>query len=419
MALRYLSLAALFLLSACAARGPLACPGTAGVREARVFFATDRKVAAPATANARQFGGDRTDPPTLQMGWERVALGPQHRIGLLDDAVALRPAEVQAAATAAGPRKQELYSSDEQIRAYVRTTLRPAIRASPRPARGRKQVLLFVHGYNSSFDWSVRKTAQLAGDLQLVTCDGASGGVAVAYSWPSQASVLGYLADEENAEWTQQRMVPFLEALSSVAREQGAELQILAHSMGSRVVVRSLAQIAGSRGGASAPLAANVVLLAPDISRPLFDQYFARFVGAIGHLTIYVSSKDRALAISGLLHRSHQRLGFLESTVFAALRFTGNLTGITGRDEHRELGASVARASGTQKIDMIDVSTGLADALGHSYADPRFIDDLRELMYRRTPAGTGARANLEPRNANESLFGLHNERVQYFRLGPK
>jgi esterase/lipase superfamily enzyme len=411
---RLLSLGALLILAGCAARTPIACPGASQPRQARVFFATDRKAGTP------QFTGDRTDPPALRMGWESIGLGPHHRLGLLDSAVAVSPARVQAAASAAGPKHEQLYSSDEQIRSYVRTTLRSAIRSSPSPAGARKQVLLFIHGYNSSFDWSVRKTAQLAADLQMISCDGTSRGVAVAYSWPSQASLIGYLADEENAEWTQQRMVPFLEALAAVTREEGAELQIVAHSMGSRVVVRSLAQIAGTRGGSTgAPLAANVILLAPDISRVLFDQYFARFVGSIGHLTIYVSSKDHALAISGLIHRSHTRLGFLESTVLAALNFTGNLAGLNLGDDHRELGVSVERASATHKIDMIDVSSGLADPLGHSYEDPKFIADVRELVYHRTPPGSGPRSNLEARQVGASLLGLHNERVRYFRLRSK
>jgi esterase/lipase superfamily enzyme len=413
MSVRLLPLGVLLLLTACAARTPIACPGTSQPRQARVLFATDRK---PASTQSG-FTGDRTDPPALQMGWETIALGARHRLGLLDTAVAVAPAQVQEGASAAGPKHQQLYTSDDQIRAYVRTTLRAAIHSSPAPAGSRKQVLLFVHGYNSSFDWSVRKTAQLAADLQMIACDGSARGVPVAYSWPSQASLIGYLADEENAEWTQQRMVPFLEALAAVTREEGAELQIVAHSMGSRVVVRSLAQIAGTGGGRTGvPLAANVILLAPDISRPLFDQYFARFVGAIGHLTIYVSSKDHALAVSGLIHRTHTRLGFLESTVLAALNLTGNLAGLNLGDDHRELGVSVERASATRKIDMIDVSSGLADPLGHSYEDPKFIADLRELIYHHTPPGIAGRNNLEPRQVGASLLGLHNERVRYFRL---
>jgi hypothetical protein len=321
--------------------------------------------------------------------------------------------------TSAG--RQAPPATDAEIRAYVRSTLRSAVRSAPAPKGSPRQVLLFVHGYNSSHSYSVRKTAQLAGDLQLVDCAGQVRGLAVAYSWPSQDSLIGYLADEENAEWTQQRLVPFIEALSEVAREEGAQLQIMAHSMGCRAVVRALAQIPLMRGknARSSIIASNVVLLAPDVSRPLFDQYFARFMPLIGHLTIYVSSRDRALAISGLIHRSHQRLGFLGTALELpgrlAGRLAGGLTNLVDDDDHRELGPSLGHAADPSKIDMIDVSSGLADPLGHSYEDPAFIRDLAEIIYHRTRAGTGGRANLESHALGHEV-GVRGQHVRYFKL---
>ena len=37
---------------------------------------------------------------------------------------------------------------------------------------GRTKVLVFVHGFNNTFEYGIMKTAQLAGDLGLVDCDG-------------------------------------------------------------------------------------------------------------------------------------------------------------------------------------------------------------------------------------------------------
>ena len=76
-----LGLALLLALAGCTSSSPLACPTAAPDRAARVFFATDRKkdTAQTASANGLQFGNDRTEPPALQMGWEKVTLGPQHR----------------------------------------------------------------------------------------------------------------------------------------------------------------------------------------------------------------------------------------------------------------------------------------------------------------------------------------------------
>jgi esterase/lipase superfamily enzyme len=408
------SLVLLLAAGGCATQPQGDCPAqTRGSRVAQVFFATDRQpLAAPASeAGPRRFGPLRTSPPALQMGWDGVILGPGHHLSMMDD-LELTQAKVEAG-SASGHLPLPLERSDQAINAYVGTALRAAIRAAPRIG-SRREVLLFVHGFNTDFDYALEKTGQLAGDLGLVSCTGASQGVAVAYSWPSQAAILSYLADEENAEWTQQRLTPFLEALATICQEEGANLQIIAHSMGCRAVVRSLADVARSCPARHSArlLADQVILLAPDISKDLFGQYVERVLPLVGHITIYVSAKDRALAISSILHGGHYRLGFVEST----LRATLELTGVTGNNE-RQLGEVLADTGPSGKIDMIDVTRGLADAIGHTYEDPAFIRDLRELIYHHTPAGTGGRRNLIRKQVRPTLFGLIGKRVGYFQLG--
>jgi hypothetical protein len=199
-----------------------------------------------------------------------------------------------------------------------------------------------------------------------------------------------------------------LETLSRACQQEHAELHLVAHSMGSRVLIRSLAEIANT--GPAHPIG-HVILLAPDMAQSLFDQYLQRALPLVQHLTIYVSANDRALSLSRILHGGHERVGLIESTLFTAL----TLTGLSGRS-HRELGASPEVAAGG-KVDMIDVSSGLAASFGHSYEDPAFIRDLRALIYHDTPAGTGARSNLEPRSAAKDLFhSLGGRKISYFQL---
>lgn len=405
-----ISVSLLLFGAGCATRAPLACPeAPAAGRTAKVFFATDRRQL-PSGGELR-FGRERTDPPGLHLGWERVALGPGHRLGKVDAAIAITPAHEQNE-SAEGPRPNALRRTDAEIAAFVETRLRPAIRSAPPLRAGRpRQVLVFIHGYNTTFDEAVRKTAQLAGDLELVTCGGEMRGVSVAYSWPAQGTLLSYLADEENAEWTQQRLAPFLQALARVCRQERAELNLVAHSMGARALVRSLADLANAgEPHRREKLADHVILLAPDIGRGLFDQYVERFLPLVGHLTIYVSAKDRALGLSSLLHGGHQRLGLLESTVLAALQITG-----FGRGDHRELGYIAEQGGAPGKIDMIDVSGSFASQLGHSYDDPAFVADLRELLSHDTPAGSGGRGNLQRRELGPSPF-RNVKHLRYFRL---
>jgi esterase/lipase superfamily enzyme len=389
----------------CATRVPPACPTAAPGRAARVYFATDR-ARAPG-GEGLHFGRERTDPPSLHVGWEDVALGPRHGLGSLDAAVAITP-RFEVDSSGAGQDASSLHRSDREIGGFVEGSLRRAIRATQPLAGQPRQVLVFIHGYNNTFDEAVRKAAQLAGDLEMVDCAGRSRGVAIAYSWPAEGALLSYLADEESAEWTQQRLVPFLQTLSRVCQQEHAELHLVAHSMGSRVLVRSLADIANT--GLSHPIG-HVILLAPDMAKSLFDQYLERALPLVQDLTIYVSAKDRVLSLSRIVHGGHERVGLIESTLFTAL----SLTGLTGHS-HRELGPAPSFAA-SGKVDMIDVSSGLAGTFGHSYEDPVFIHDLRELIYHNTRAGSGARSNLKQRTAAKDLFhSLSGNKISYFEL---
>lgn len=412
-----LALALLLLCGGCSTPAPLACPQQGGrTRTATVYFATDRK-AVPGPRLA--FSSAPTDPPQLHLGWERVALGAGHRVGKVDAAVA-RTGEFVVISPGGERAPESLRQTDAAIEQFIQTKVRTTIRktAPPRPG-SKRQILVFIHGYNNSFDEAIRKTAQLAGDLELVNCEGEARGVAIAYTWPSASSVFGYLADEESAEWTQQRLAPFLGALARVCREERVELQVIAHSMGSRALVRSLADLANSAqdGVPAGPLFDQIILLAPDIGKGIFDQYLERMLPLVDHLTIYVSANDGALTLSRILHGGHRRLGLLESSVLAALELTGipELTRLTGR-EQRRLRDLPEDARGT-KVDMIDVSEGIAARLGHSYEDPEFIADLKELIYNHTPAGTGARSNLTPGKMKSDLFrNVGAGRPHYFRL---
>lgn len=407
--LRAITVTALLLQFGCTVRAPRACPDATG-RVATVFYATDRQTAVEATS--KQYSGDRSNPPALQLGREQVALGPSHRLGQLDSAVKVLPSSAVVA-----PKRlahDGLRFSDSAAEKFATDRLRAAIRAcKPATPGGKRQVLVYVHGFNNSFDEAIRKTAQLGGDLGLVDCNGEAKGVFIAYSWPTLGGVFSYVADEENAEWTQQRLVPFLGAVSRVCRSERANLVIVAHSMGARAIVRSLAELSQRpEAGRSGILADHVILLAPDIGKGLFEQYAERFMPRIGHMTIYVSARDRALAISSFLHGGRHRLGLFGSTVIAALELTGLKV-----DDHRYLVQSAALKENAAKIDMIDVSAGFANQFGHTYNDPDFIQDARALIGGNVTPGAGDRSNLQAREIKPGMFqGGAANRLRYFKL---
>jgi esterase/lipase superfamily enzyme len=166
---------------------------------------------------------------------------------------------------------------------------------------GSKQqdVLVYVHGFNNTFPYAVRRIAQLAHDLGF-------NGVPVAYSWPSQATTGGYTADEATAERSWPRLKEFLH---TVALKSGAtRVHIIAHSMGSRLISRALADLNAESSGAG-PVYRQLILAAPDIDESVFrDQIADRLSWVPTRVTLYACSEDLALCVSEQLH-ADTRLG--------------------------------------------------------------------------------------------------------------
>ncbi len=224
-------------------------------------------------------------------------------------------------------------------------------------ASSRRELLVFVHGYNVAFDHAVRRTAQIAYDLQFK-------GPAVCYSWPSHGGLLQYAADETNVEWT----VPHLKQFLTELREKsGANaINLVAHSMGTRALTNALRDFA-RESQASDTLFHQVVLAAPDIDAEVFRRDLAPAMTKIaGRVTLYASSNDQALRVSRKLH-AYPRAG--------------------------ESGENLVVAPG---IDTIDVSAVDTSLLGHSYYgdNDSIITDLFHLVHDALPPHL--RAGLHP-----------------------
>lgn len=157
-------------------------------------------------------------------------------------------------------------------------------------ASTRKEVFVFIHGYNTSFEGAALRTAQLAVDMNL---DGAP----ILYSWPSRASLLAYAADTRTVADTA-LLDDVAGFLTQVARQTGAErVHLVAHSMGNRVLLRALDRIAASPQ-AGPPLFDEVILAAADVAVDEFDATWPRITPTADRFTLYASRRDRALQVS-------------------------------------------------------------------------------------------------------------------------
>jgi esterase/lipase superfamily enzyme len=204
--------------------------------------------------------------------------------------------------------------------------------------------LLFIHGYNVSFEDAIFRTAQLAVDLKFP-------GAPITFSWPSSADPLKYTFDEQNAEAS----IPALrEVLEDLATRSGARrIHIIAHSMGNRVLAGAMRSMPVGVRETNKQMFREVVLAAPDIdSRVFTDQILPHINENAQHCTLYASNRDRALLMSRYFH-NYQRLGETEPELIVA--------------------------SGMDTIDASLVDTSL---LGHSYIGDvqSIVSDLRDLV---------------------------------------
>jgi esterase/lipase superfamily enzyme len=112
---------------------------------------------------------------------------------------------------------------------------------------------VFVHGFNTTFEEALFRNAQIVWDLQY-------SGISVLYSWSSKGKVRDYVYDRDSADIAQ----PGFIALLSTLRDLGIEhVDVIAHSMGNRVVLPALSNIAD----ADNPVRVNqLIMAAPDVA---------------------------------------------------------------------------------------------------------------------------------------------------------
>jgi esterase/lipase superfamily enzyme len=293
--------------------------------------------------------GFGADPAAdLSYGYTDVSIPRDHRMGELE-----------------GPSiwRLELRDNPEKHVVILRTQTESAaefyqqVSARLGESSGR-QVLVFVHGFNQTFEEASRRTAQLAYDL-------AFDGPTIAFSWPSQGRVFDYLKDQRNADLSAEPLERFLVQLKGSSKQ--ITIHLVAHSMGNRVLARALERLGESAQVARAKPLREVAMMAPDLDADLFRQASARIAASAERVTLYASSQDSALQAA---------------------------RGLAGYPRAGDGGQNVVVVPGIETVDASSVQTGLL-GLGHSYyADnSTILSDLFGLIRGRRPED---RFGLEP-----------------------
>ncbi len=251
----------------------------------------------------------------------------------------------------------------------------------------RKEVMLYVHGFNETFATAAYTAAELCHFLGREP-------VCTFFTWPASSTgnfLISYTSTTESADYARNHLK---KAIRTLATTPGVErMQLLAHSRGSALLLSAIRElfaeaISSGQDPSEVMDVDNIVLFSPDIDVEVAGQMVTSFASdpdvfsvwpsgrlprsLSGRFVVYSSPKDRALLISRILFRSESRVGNLraedvEPDAQRYLEIFGN-------------------------FDIIIYKGKLTDAFGHSYftTNPQVSSDVMQLLrYGKAPGEPG------------------------------
>ena len=169
-----------------------------------------------------------------------------------------------------------------------------------------KDALVFLHGYNNSFEDAVIRAAQIGVDLKVRGYTGL-------FSWPSKAKAYKYATDEGSIIASENAIADFL--LNFIRRSGAERVNIIAHSMGNRGLLAALEKITAKVALENdAVKFGEIILAAADLDAEVFMQAKDVYTSLSRSTTIYSSSTDLPVIASKHLHE-YPRLGLVPPVV--------------------------------------------------------------------------------------------------------
>ena len=299
-----------------------------------ILYATDRKKNTKKTDWENYYTGERGK---LQYGITEVSIPKTHRLGKMER-----------------PKDWWIWQEKEKLGKHVMIIKLDSINEktflnflkSKLTHVEKKDILIFIHGFNVTFAESIRRTAQISYDLKFK-------GVPMAYSWPSQGDVDSYMRDESSIQYTVPHLLTFLQTI--IENRKDANIHIIGHSMGTRALTYALKEI--SYIYPNKHVFKNIILAAPDIDKDVFLGLLTFIEKTTDQITLYASSDDSALKLSNTLH-SGERIGQGGDDIFVS--------------------------KGLVTIDATGIDTSL---LGHSYFAEKeiLVTDLKDVIEKSLP----------------------------------
>ncbi len=240
--------------------------------------------------------------PELGLASVDVTIPPNHVLGDLERAKRLPP----------DPRTEfaivdpTVYRTDA---AFIAEIDRELVKRPP----GKRRILLFVHGYNTSTTDAILRLGQFVEDTGFE-------GVPVLFTWASAGQLSRYVYDLNSALVARGSLI---EMASILDRTRVESADIFAHSMGTLVTMEGIVD-AEKLGRLDRRIPINhIVLAAPDIDIDLFRTHLS-FLPEPVRQKIYVlaSQDDGALRVSRLVAGGVPRVGAADTAELEQLGVT-------------------------------------------------------------------------------------------------
>ncbi|MFK5998784.1 MAG: alpha/beta hydrolase [Rhodobacterales bacterium] len=283
---RFLLLAlCLVALAACTARGAigLAPKMVDQARIKRIFVATTRQMDTNILYNFN-------DLRTSKLTYARfdMSIPPTHKIGKIEwPRTRLKPNP----ATDFAVEDAEIFKTPSEFGSKLHTALKTQ--------RNKDEVVVFVHGYNSNFAESLYRFAQITTDMDIR-------GAPVLYAWPAAASTLEYIHDRDSVLFARDGLQALLDQLAKVGTKR---IILVAHSVGSNLVMETLRQMTLSGDKRTSRLIKGVVLISPDIDQNVFEMQIRSLKPIPKPFVVFSDKKDHALRFMSFLTGRRVRVG--------------------------------------------------------------------------------------------------------------
>jgi esterase/lipase superfamily enzyme len=168
---------------------------------------------------------------------------------------------------------------------------------------GVRDVLIYVHGFNQTFEAAALDAARLSNGIRFR-------GETMVFSWPSKAKLFDYGYDRESAMWSRDALEQVFAGL--LASEVVGRIHVVAHSIGTMLTMEALRQIYARQGSAVVERIGGIVFASPDIDVDVFSSSVERIGALAPKITIITATNDRALALSGWIAGGIKRVGAAE-----------------------------------------------------------------------------------------------------------